>query len=485
MIKSNKNNLKNNAITKANNTAFVPFICNPSIILPAFIVDITSMATIIDNQRIEKRRPNLRKSSFNDSYYKSACFDTGISQFRQKPARSKKGNIIGNLVSGIRQSPKKKSHERMYANTRSSRKAQGEGRSNVRNSERGSGRSSGFSFPVPSFATLAVIAGTVIFSLIALNWDGIKIQTPNQYTFETAANDTDREQPVKKYAATGIPAISLPAKPEMVEMVAATTAKTPEMVAATTETGDLPPEMIESFKWSSYKVKKGDSVSGIAQKFGISRDAVIASNNIRNARNMQEGAVLRIPNVDGIPYQIKKGDSLSKIAAVFNVPLEVVLDVNDIKSDVIKVGDTLFIPGARMNAMDLKLALGELFIYPVRKSISSNFGWRLDPFSGVRSFHTGLDLRGKTGDTVKAAMDGTVSLIGNNRVYGQHIILSHGNGYKTLYAHLSAYSVKHGDKVIQGRKIGELGNTGLSTGPHLHFGIFKNGTWVNPLDLLN
>jgi murein DD-endopeptidase MepM/ murein hydrolase activator NlpD len=63
--------------------------------------------------------------------------------------------------------------------------------------------------------------------------------------------------------------------------------------------------------------------------------------------------------------------------------------------------------------------------------------------------------------------------------------MSHDNGYQTLYAHLSAFSAKQGDKVIQGKKIGEVGNTGLSTGPHLHFGVFRNGKWVNPLDLLN
>jgi len=233
-------------------------------------------------------------------------------------------------------------------------------------------------------------------------------------------------------------------------------------------------------------VQKGDSVSVIAKKFGVSVGAVIASNEIRNARTLQEGAVLRVPNIDGIPYTIKKGDSLSKISASFNVPLEVILDVNDIKSDIIKIGETIFIPGARMNDIDLRMSLGELFIYPVHgKYITSKFGMRKDPISGELGFHTGIDLRGNTGATVMAAMDGVVSVVSENWLYGKHIIISHSNGYKTLYGHLNSSSVKQGDKVLQGKKIGEVGNTGYSTGSHLHFSIYdKNNKLVNPLDLL-
>jgi murein DD-endopeptidase MepM/ murein hydrolase activator NlpD len=242
-----------------------------------------------------------------------------------------------------------------------------------------------------------------------------------------------------------------------------------------------------TFQWQKYKVQKGDSVSGIAKKFKISLGAVIASNNIRNARQLKEGVTLRIPNIDGIPYSIKSGDSLSKISVSFNVPLEVILDINDLKSDVIKAGETIFIPGARMNDLDLRMSLGEMFIYPVSsKYITSNFGMRKDPISGELSFHTGIDLRANTGASVMASMEGVVSVTGENRLYGKFIILSHPNGYKTMYAHLNAASVKQGDKVAQGRKIGEAGNTGYSTGAHLHFTIYdKNEKLINPLDLLN
>jgi murein DD-endopeptidase MepM/ murein hydrolase activator NlpD len=82
-------------------------------------------------------------------------------------------------------------------------------------------------------------------------------------------------------------------------------------------------------------------------------------------------------------------------------------------------------------------------------------------------------------------MDGKVATVGYNGTYGNFIILTHGNGYQTLYAHMSVTSVIQGARVNQGTKIGEVGSTGYSTGPHLHFAIYKNGRAVNPLDFLN
>ena len=249
---------------------------------------------------------------------------------------------------------------------------------------------------------------------------------------------------------------------------------------------DIPLDLTETFEWKSYKVKKGDSVSKIAAAFSLSMDAIIASNGIANARILREGELLRIPNMDGIPYIVKNGDSLLKISASMGVPLEAILDANDIQSDVVGAGTTLFIPGARMNREDLKLALGELFIYPLTSSrLSSPFGWRNDPISGVRRHHAALDLSAPLGTPVKAAMDGKILAIGYNGTYGNYIILSHSGGFQSMYAHLNTIIVKKGDQVSQGIQIGTVGNTGYSTGPHLHFAIFKNSLAVNPLDYLN
>jgi murein DD-endopeptidase MepM/ murein hydrolase activator NlpD len=248
----------------------------------------------------------------------------------------------------------------------------------------------------------------------------------------------------------------------------------------------IPLDMTETFAWQSYKVKKGDTVSEIAKAFSVSMDAIIASNGIANARSLKEGETLRIPNMDGIPYMVKSGDSLLKISMSMGVPLEAILDANDIQSDVINAGMTLFIPGARMNKDDLALALGELFTYPLKNSrLSSPFGWRNDPISGVRRHHAGIDLSAPQGTVVLAAMDGKVSALGYNGTYGNFIILSHTGGYQTMYAHLYSFSVKKGDTVSRGTQIGTVGSTGYSTGPHLHFAVYKNSTAVNPLDYLS
>jgi murein DD-endopeptidase MepM/ murein hydrolase activator NlpD len=332
---------------------------------------------------------------------------------------------------------------------------------------------SGFSFPVPSLMSVAVIAGTLVISLLALNWEGISLPTPGPETFAFEPGpDTEGRRNLASYAgitgAQGLPALNVPAEGD---------------AAAEAE---IPLDLTETFEWSAYQVQKGDSVSKIAAKFGVSMDAIIASNSIRNARRLREGETLKIPNMDGIPYTVKKGDSLDKIAKSQGVPLEVILDANDIRSDAIRQGEVLFLPGARMAPEALKLALGELlFIYPVRSRITSSFGWRTSPITGQRHYHAALDLAGMTGTPVKAAMDAAVSTVGYNPTFGKFIILSHDGGYQSMYAHLSVVSVKQGERVNQGAKIGEVGDTGLSTGPHLHFAVYKNGRAINPLDLLN
>jgi len=401
------------------------------------------MAAIIEKQRIAKRRRISAKPT-----NRSAGFSSGfMNQFSQKPVQIRK------------KSPKKREEPKKSSKTSKTRTT-----------------GTGFSFPIPSAAGLAVIAGTLVIALAALNLDGIDIRIPDIYAFQPAEDDAV-ERRIIQYAEFGIPGIlteriDIPGnqdRPAVLE-------------------NENPHGMLVAFEWQQYRVQRGDSVSGIAQRHGVSVGAVIASNNIRNARRLQEGAVLRIPNIDGIPYQIQRGDNLSKISASFNVPLEVILDVNDIRSDNITVGETLFIPGARMNDIDLRLSLGELFMFPLQsgRHITSHFGMRKDPKTGVLQFHAGVDFRANTGTTVMAALDGVVSVVGENWLYGKYIIMSHSNGYKTLYGHLNTHSVRQGDRVARGRKIGEVGNTGYSTGPHLHFGIYdRNNKLVNPLELIN
>lgn len=119
-------------------------------------------------------------------------------------------------------------------------------------------------------------------------------------------------------------------------------------------------------------------------------------------------------------------------------------------------------------------------IMPTIGYFSSGYGWRNDPFTGQNHFHQGLDIAGKRGSPVYATADGKVVSIRVNGGLGKMITLSHGFGYKTRYGHLDKYAVKVGQKVSRGNVIGEMGNTGYSTGPHLHYEILKNGKHLNP-----
>lgn len=123
-------------------------------------------------------------------------------------------------------------------------------------------------------------------------------------------------------------------------------------------------------------------------------------------------------------------------------------------------------------------------IWPVQARISSQFGWRMHPILRKRKFHSGIDLAAPSGTSVKAADTGKVIISGWNGGYGNFIAIDHGNGISTAYAHNSRLLVKEGDMVLKGQEIAKSGSTGLSTGPHLHFEVRKNGAPVDPLTYL-
>jgi murein DD-endopeptidase MepM/ murein hydrolase activator NlpD len=117
-------------------------------------------------------------------------------------------------------------------------------------------------------------------------------------------------------------------------------------------------------------------------------------------------------------------------------------------------------------------------------SISSGFGFRRDPFNGRGAMHRGLDFKGAVGTPIRAAAKGTVTFVGWKGGYGKTVEIRHGNGMMTRYAHMSAYAAKKGERVEAGETIGAIGNTGRSTGPHLHFEVRINNRAVNPRPFL-
>ena len=237
--------------------------------------------------------------------------------------------------------------------------------------------------------------------------------------------------------------------------------------------------------YDSHMVKSGEIVGELAINFGLNQDTIISVNKISNTRLMQAGKALRIPNQDGILHTVGSGDTLSSIAEKYNTNVETIKTVNELFSYNIIAGTDLFIPGARLDWVRLQEINGDLFIWPVNGAITSPYGYRRDPFnSNNRQFHTGLDIRGSMGTPIRAAMSGRVSQTGYDNVLGNFVIISHHSGYRTLYGHMSVIRARTGAYVAAGERIGDVGSTGLSTGPHLHFMVYKDGVTVNPRALI-
>lgn len=239
--------------------------------------------------------------------------------------------------------------------------------------------------------------------------------------------------------------------------------------------------------FQSYKVQPGDSISSITKKFGLNNiSTLIAVNDIDNVRQLRAGQKLKIPSIDGLFYTVQKGNSLQGLSLKYGVTMEDLLDVNELETSELSAGQVIFIPGAKMEPSALSRAMGELFRSPLKTSyrLTSHFGPRADPFTGARSNHTGVDMACPTGTPILAAASGTITYSGTSPVFGYYVIINHGNGYQSLYGHMSKILAKKGQWVSQGTRIGLVGSTGYSTGPHLHFTVFKNGKLVDPLSLI-
>lgn len=249
----------------------------------------------------------------------------------------------------------------------------------------------------------------------------------------------------------------------------------------------IPKIEMPSLYYSVYSVKKGDIVGQIAAGYGVSQDAIISLNKLRNTRTLQIGQLLKIPSIDGIVYTIKKGDTLENIADVYKISLEKLTLVNNISDSSFVPGSMIFLPDAKLDWVTIQEINGDLFKTPIhgRYRVSSRYGWRSDPFTGNRSFHNGIDLVIHRGAPVYAALNGMVISTGYSTTYGNYVIVRHHSGYQTLYGHLNSILTSHGKYVTPLSKIGTVGSTGRSTGPHLHFTVYKNGATINPVTVLN
>lgn len=242
----------------------------------------------------------------------------------------------------------------------------------------------------------------------------------------------------------------------------------------------------------TYTVEKGDTISTIAQKFGVSEDTIRWANDLTTDR-LTVGDELKILPVSGMSHKVARGDTVYTIAKKYDTEPQQIInfpfnDFADPEVFTLSEGTTIIVPeGIKPKAPVRSPRIAPQLIPDTIAQGSAGFLW---PAAGNITqypvwYHNAVDIANKAAPPVGAAKKGKVMYSGCVRGgYGCHIILSHEGNLETLYAHLQEMYVSLGQEVSQGQLIGKMGSTGRSTGTHLHFEVRKNGAVVSPLPYL-
>lgn len=244
-----------------------------------------------------------------------------------------------------------------------------------------------------------------------------------------------------------------------------------------------------------YTVKEGDTVSSIAEKFGVSVDTIRWENNLTSVKTVKVGQVLKILPTTGVLYRVKQGETVYSIAKKLQVDPQVIVDwpYNSFSNDEtfeLAVGQTLMVPDgiepqeapvAPRKQYAVVPGAGALsgtgqYVWPTSGRITQGYSW----------YHKAIDIANHDLPDILAADSGTVIISGwpTPWAYGNRIVIDHKNGAITLYGHMSQLYVQAGASVQRGQLIGKMGSTGRSTGPHLHFEVRVGGELKNPLEYL-
>ena len=233
-----------------------------------------------------------------------------------------------------------------------------------------------------------------------------------------------------------------------------------------------------------YTLRSGDTVTSVAQDHGLTVETVLSYNKILSPRFLRAGQTLKLPNRDGLLITLDQATPVATLAVNYQVFPSLLLLANRLPEDTKTVGGELFVPGAHVDPVKLRKLLGENFFWPTKGGrISSYFGRRNDPFTGLLTSHSGVDIAVPYGSPVLASGDGVVTNTGFSSVLGNYIRIDQGQGFASVYGHLSAILTKPGRRVLAGQQIGRVGSTGYSTGPHLHFSAYRWDRLINPMTL--
>ncbi len=255
----------------------------------------------------------------------------------------------------------------------------------------------------------------------------------------------------------------------------------------------LVPESRKRTTYTTYSVRPGDTLSSIGQQFKISTDAIKYVNNLTDNSILAVGKELSIPPVSGLIHTVKEGDTLASIATKYDVPQQAVADFNYIlNTSNLAAGTELVIPDAKVPQPVYVPTLPTIPVFsPVVPAPAVGNGYCVWPTASrlisqyFSWYHNGLDIAtpwGQAMPPIYACTEGVVTRAGwDPWGLGLHVEVDHQNGISTVYGHMSSIDVGYGQRVGRGEVIGFMGNTGRSTGPHVHFIVKVNGSAQNPL----
>ncbi|ATW25995.1 peptidoglycan DD-metalloendopeptidase family protein [Candidatus Formimonas warabiya] len=240
----------------------------------------------------------------------------------------------------------------------------------------------------------------------------------------------------------------------------------------------------------TYYVEAGDTLSRISQHYGVDFELLAAMNNLDTDARVLQGQRIYVPREPEINYSLEAGDTLWNVAQKYGVHVDDLVSYNQITDPGrLKIGQVIKIPVQSAEEMTpvrvaakpaLNVASRGLsgLSLPVMGIISSGYGWRKS------GFHHGTDIAAKTGTPIRAVEAGNVIFSGWRAIYGYSITIDHGNEIQSVYGHASKLLVKKGQQVNKGQIIARVGDTGRTTGPHLHLEIHVNGKTVDPMRYL-
>ncbi len=247
-------------------------------------------------------------------------------------------------------------------------------------------------------------------------------------------------------------------------------------------------------------VQGGETIGSIAQDFSLNVNTILWENNLSARSLIRPGDKIIILPEDGVMHTVAKNENISKIASKYGAAIDLIVDKNDLDPDeALKVGQKIFIPGGK-KIVEVRRIVNQSYSgtsisrgsgTASSQTISHSTGKLLWPTNGARITqyyswsHKGLDIANKTGTPLYAAESGTVEISGSARGYGYYVVINHGGGLKTLYAHASKLRVKAGQEVNRGDIIADMGSTGWSSGPHIHFEVRVNNVQQNPLNYIS